>query len=99
VRAQSRGVMELAGIILLVVAWLIFGGIIGGWVGSYRGRKFDGHLFGALLGPVGWIIAALLPEDGKRCVECQGVVPVIARRCRHCGELIVKRPASGERER
>jgi hypothetical protein len=70
-----------------VIGWVIgvLVSVLVGWViGKQRGRGDAGAALG-LLGPIGWIIAALLPEEGRRCPECRGVVPREARRCKHCG--------------
>lgn len=63
----------------------IFSAWIGGVIGAYRGRAGEGRIFGLLLGPFGWLLTSLLPEGGKKCPECLGVVPELARRCKHCG--------------
>ncbi len=67
-------------------------GAIGYTIGQSRGRGPDGLGLGLFLGPIGCIIAALLPEKGLHCPECLGVVPRGARRCKHCGVAITKEP-------
>ena len=48
--------------------WLSLGavvfclGVIGGGLGSFRGRVGFGFAFGLLLGPLGWLIVLLLPS-------------------------------------
>ncbi|MEY2428886.1 MAG: hypothetical protein QOJ40_1771 [Verrucomicrobiota bacterium] len=45
-----------------VIIWIGISAGIGYWVGSLKGgREGDGALLGALLGPIGWIIVAILP--------------------------------------
>jgi len=78
---------------------VIFNAWIGGLIGGYRGRKSDGLMFGLLLGPIGWIITALLPESGAKCPECLGVVPAAAKRCKHCGAGLTKRVEEKELDR
>lgn len=50
--------MELIGIPI----WIVFG-IIGAWIGTTKGRSGCGwFLISALLGPIGLIIAAVIPR-------------------------------------
>jgi hypothetical protein len=74
-------------VIFAVGASALVSMLVGYAIGRWRGRGGAGAWLG-LLGPVGWIIAALLPEEGRRCPECLGVVPEKARRCRHCGSVL-----------
>ena len=72
----------------IFVLWLVFLlsmlGLIGLGFGNERGRGFTGFMLGFFLGPIGWILILCLEPDGRRCPECLGVVPNLARRCRHC---------------
>ena len=81
---------------LLTVVASVIGALLSvlvGWsIGKQKGRGSDGAALG-LLGPIGWIIVALLPEEGRRCPECRGVVPPEARRCKHCGVEFNPRPS------
>jgi hypothetical protein len=45
---------------MLLVLWLGIGGGIGAAIGASKGRGGEGFFLGIILGPVGWIIAALL---------------------------------------
>jgi hypothetical protein len=76
---------------------VVFGGI-GHLIGSRRGmRPVKGILIGILLGPIGWILLAVIPtseqeqerwnrEQGrKRCPQCAEWVQRSAKVCRHCG--------------
>src|SRR5208283_2837355 len=47
--------------IALVLYFIVFG-LIGVVVGQRKGRAFAGFVFGALLGPIGWLIVALGPD-------------------------------------
>lgn len=52
--------MELIGIPL----WIVFG-IVGAWIATTKGRSGCGwFLISALLGPIGLIIAAVIPRKG-----------------------------------
>lgn len=71
-----------------VFIWLflamLFAGL-GYMIGNTKGRGTEGLALGLLLGPIGFIIALLLPEQGPKCPECQGVIPYGVKRCKHCG--------------
>ena len=86
--------------IALLIAMVIGGGV-GVLVGAFRGRASEGGAWGALLGPVGWLVVLLRPDLRRRCPACLGPVPVDASRCRHCGGALVamtavRCPACGE---
>ena len=64
-----------------------FGAMIGGAVGSARGRTMFGLALGFLLGPIGWLLIFLLPkvEANRRvCPTCGAGVPDGAWRCKQC---------------
>ena len=67
------------------LAWAALFGGVGYVIGNAKGRGADGFALGVLIGFIGWLIIALLPEKGEKCPECFGVVPAGARRCKHCG--------------
>lgn len=75
-----------------VVIWVIVGGGIGYWIGNTKGRAKIGFWMGLTLGVIGWIIVALISEDGIKCPECFGVVVPRATKCRHCGSSLVAPP-------
>lgn len=56
--------IEFISLIILVDALLC--GWLGGWLGSHRGRTGLGFVLGFLLGPIGCIIAALLPPGKNK---------------------------------
>lgn len=64
--------------------WIIIGGVVGGLIGSTRNNVGSGILWGALLGPIGWIIVLCL-DNRPQCPECKGPVNEGASRCPHCG--------------
>lgn len=64
---------------------MVFGAAIGALVGQRKGRVGAGVAFGALVGPLGWLLVALGPDRRPKCAECGGVVAAGARKCMHCG--------------
>ena len=77
--------MELGALGAVIVLGCLLTGFIGYAIGNTRGRGGEGALLGIFLGPIGWVIALLLPATGSKCPGCLGVVPEGARRCKHCG--------------
>lgn len=67
-----------------LIFWVFIGGLIGAAIGANKGNGSSGFWLGAILGPIGWIIAALLDYPNK-CPACQGGVPEEAATCKHCG--------------
>jgi hypothetical protein len=63
--------------------------LIGALIGKYKGRADSGVLWSALLGPIGWIVVALMEDLRPKCPHCRGVIPAGARKCMHCGENLV----------
>jgi hypothetical protein len=64
--------------------WVVVCGAIGSVIGSSRNNPISGLVWGAILGPIGWILVIFLDERAK-CPECQGAIPEGAKRCQHCG--------------
>ena len=76
--------------------------LIGALIGKSKGRVGSGLIWSFLLGPIGWLIVALMADLRPMCSECGGVIVEGARKCKHCGSDIdrmfdVKCPACGER--
>jgi len=68
----------------LIVFWIIVGAAVGGVIGASRNNVGSGVIWGALLGPIGWILVLFMDERDK-CPECQGRLADGALRCQHCG--------------
>jgi uncharacterized membrane protein YeaQ/YmgE (transglycosylase-associated protein family) len=57
--------MPAAAIVLLVMLEIVIFGSLAGWIGQQKGRRpEEGMLLGALFGPLGVIVVALLPTPG-----------------------------------
>lgn len=78
----------------------VFNVLIGGWIGSTKGRAGMGQLLGLLCGPLGWLIVAVLPSmqqtptarastlhasRGKPCPLCGHLIPQGNTTCPACG--------------
>jgi hypothetical protein len=64
---------------------MLVGGLVGALIGRSRGRLVDGLGWGIILGPIGWLIVALLKDKRPKCSLCGGVVNPGVSRCCHCG--------------
>jgi predicted amidophosphoribosyltransferase len=69
--------------------WFIVGAVVGGIIGASRNNAASGVVWGALLGPIGWVLVLFLDERPK-CPECRGSLSEGARRCQHCGHELAK---------
>lgn len=58
---------------------------IGALLGLAKGRWLAGLLWGAVLGPIGWIVIALSRTGFVECPECGRGNGPNAKVCRHCG--------------
>jgi hypothetical protein len=65
--------------------------VIGALVGTWRGRWLAGFVWGLALGPVGWVVAALLPrrDVARRGADCAG------QHAPPSGRAILERPPAG----
>jgi hypothetical protein len=77
-------------VILVLIAWWTLGGLVGYLIGKWKGRGTAGLWLGLLLGVIGWVIVAVLPDServtgpARRCPFCAEVVLPAAVVCKHC---------------
>lgn len=64
---------------------MIVSGLIGGAIGGRKGQPVGGFIISCLLGPVGWLIAAVSGDKRPKCPDCRGAVVPGARKCSNCG--------------
>jgi len=83
---------DAASLLLVVSVMMLYAALLGGpgaLIGNFHNQARAGFCLGLLLGPLGWLIAALLPTHYDHlCRTCRGGVPPGARRCMHCGESL-----------
>ena len=70
--------------------WAPINLLIGGLIGSVRGRAGTGMLLALILGPLGWLIIFCLDDRRPRCPHCAEVVQAEATLCPHCGRRLVR---------
>ena len=58
---------------------------VGALIGMVKGRWVAGLVWGAALGPIGWIVIALSRSNLVECPECGRRNVPAAKACRHCG--------------
>jgi hypothetical protein len=76
--------LGILGLVVMVGGWALVMGGIGHFCGKRKDNARAGFYLGFLLGPIGWIIAALLDYPLK-CPECKSGVPRGAFVCKNCG--------------
>jgi predicted amidophosphoribosyltransferase len=77
----------------LILCWFA-AAVVGGMIGAAKGRAFAGAIWGILLGPLGWLVIAVAPDQRPKCPECGGDVVRGANRCKNCGHRLKPRAKS-----
>src|SRR5262245_14494615 len=88
--------MDESKFIFWIVFWLIVNTVIGYAIGKRKHDVTGSVILSILLGPIGWLIAAISTGVLRKCPFCsEGIVPD-ANVCRYCGrdlpELATKWP-------
>lgn len=81
--------------VALALYVMVFG-LIGVVIGERKGRPGAGFVFGALLGPIGWVVVLLGPDLKaqqestrlRKCPYCAELVQPEAKLCKHCSKTI-----------
>jgi hypothetical protein len=73
--------------------------LVGAFIGWAKGRWLAGLVWGALLGPIGWLVIALSRSGHPECPECGRRNVPAAKVCRHCGVHLGSAANRSERAR
>ena len=67
------------------LAITLFCALVGALIGKAKGRWLAGLLWGAALGPIGWLVILLSRSGLVECPDCGRPNVPAARACRYCG--------------
>lgn len=81
-----------------IVLTLLCAGI-GALIGRPKGRWLAGFIWGAALGPIGWIVIAVSKREPRLCPECGRKNPPDAKVCHGCGIHFAKYASQTTRSR
>lgn len=73
--------------------------LVGMIIGLAKGRWLAGLLWGAALGPIGWLIVLFSRKGLVECPECGRANVPGAKACRHCGINLRAAAMRSERSR
>src|SRR6266702_863413 len=68
------------------IFWLIINAVVGFLIGQQKNDVATAIVLSILLGPIGWLIAALSSGNLPKCPHCAEFVKPEATVCRHCGK-------------
>lgn len=81
---------EIESLLLYALSVMLLFSLVGLMIGQRKGRAAAGFFFGALTGPIGWLVILIGPDysDGakkKVCRFCAETINDAAIVCKHCG--------------
>ena len=87
-------IWEKAGIVILMMVFTVtfLFGLFGASIGKKKNAAKAGFWCGFLLGPIGWIIAALALDNRPLCPRCLSRVHENATVCPFCRSVLSKAP-------
>src|SRR6266536_483013 len=68
------------------IFWLIINCVVGYLIGQQKNDVATAIVLSILLGPIGWLIAALSRGNLRKCPHCAEFMKPEAKVCRHCGK-------------
>lgn len=80
----------------ITLAYLVVAAAIGAAVGATKGRPVAGAVFGLLIGPFGWLLIAIGPNEKPACPFCKGTIIEGAVKCKNCGSDLVATQSASE---
>lgn len=75
-----------------VLSGLCVAALVGYFIGQTKNKPIRGAIIGFLLGPLGWLLIAVSPNEHPTCPHCMGNIVAGAKRCKNCGEAIPRCP-------
>ena len=73
--------------------------LVGAFIGLAKGRWVAGLVWGAALGPIGWLVMLFAKSNLPECPECGRPNATSAKACRHCGVNLRAAALRSERSR
>lgn len=73
------------------ICWAVSGGI-GAMIGARKGAGGAGFFLGLILGPIGWLLAAVIKGTRVNCPNCRELIDPAAKVCPRCQTQLVADP-------
>lgn len=77
--------MDDGALILSVIGWIGINGVVGYAIGKSKNEIGECVALSIVLGPIGWLIAALSKGNIRKCPFCSEDIKPDAKVCRYCG--------------
>lgn len=86
--------------VILILIGCAICGAIGRYIGQFKGRADAGMWLGVLLGPIGWLLAALVLHFETQCPHCCSPIHPQARVCPRCqrAQFVARGPFVSEQD-